>query len=87
VKASDKVTLLIDFEGERLPTAKISVTGDVEGKTVEPLAVESDGKTVILTEHTPVEYDMSGFATDGRINLAIKGRGTVHYVRLTIDAE
>ena len=88
VKATDKVTLLIDFEGEELPTARIFNVADVEGRVVEPFKdVTWDKKEITLTEHTPVEYDMSGFETESRINLAFKGRGKISYVRLTIDAE
>ncbi len=87
VKKGDKVTLIIDYEGEKLPKAAI---GNVraEGKVVEPLVLPLQNKEQWLnaTEHTPVEYDLSGFETDGPIVLRFIGSGTVHYVRLTIDA-
>ncbi len=87
VKKTDKVTLTIDFEGEIQPTARISATGEVEGKVVEPLLAKARERDVVLTEHTAIEYDMSGFETDSRINLALCGRGTVYYIKLVIDAD
>ena len=87
VKATDKVTLLIDYEGENIPEADILRVHNGNGTVVEPLVVESRNGDVNVTEHTPVQYDMSGFETEGHIAIDFRGRGTIHYIRLTIDAK
>ncbi len=88
VKKNDKVTLLIDFEGEKNPIAEILGVIDAEGKVVEPLICKKPFKgEENLTEHTPIEYDLSGFATEGKVAISFKGKGTIHYIKLTIDAE
>ena len=87
VKATDKVTLLIDYEGESIPEADILRVHSENGTAVEPLLVSSRNGDVNVTEHTPVEYDMSGFETEGNIAIDFRGRGTIHYIRLTIEAK
>ena len=87
VNAKDKVTLLIDFEGEDIPEADIVRVHCENGTVVPPLVVQARQGDVVLTEHTPVEYDMSGFETEGKIAIDFRGKGTVHYIKLTIDAK
>ncbi len=88
VKPTDKVTLLIDFEGKKNPIAEILGVVDKEGKVVDPLICPTHGgKEVNLTEHTPIEYDLSGFASEGRVVISLKGAGTLYYLKLTVDAK
>ncbi len=87
VKPTDKVTLLIDFEGVKFTFAQIGDVRASEANEVEPLIAPKGKETVNLTEHTPLELDLTGISTDGPAILELKGNGTVYFIRLTIESE
>ncbi len=87
VKPTDKITLLIDHESDTLPTAYINGVQS-EGKIVDPVELPSSGgKTVVATTHTPIEYEFTGIETESKIVLYFRGKGYIHYIRLSIDAQ
>ena len=87
IKPTDKLTLLIDHESDEIPTAFINGVKS-EGKTVEAVELPAPGsKTVNVTPHNPIEYEFTGIETEGKINLYFKGKGYIHYIRLSIDAQ
>ncbi len=88
VKKTDKVTLIIDFDGPRRPIAEILGVVDPVGKDIEPLIRPALGdKTVNLTEHTPIAYDLSGFETDSKVIVSLIGKGTISYMSVIIESE
>ena len=87
VKPTDKVTLLLDFEGVKFTFAQIGDVRATDAKTVEPLIAPKGSGTVNLTEHTPLELDLTGISTDGSAILELKGNGTVYFIRLTIEPQ
>ncbi len=86
VKPTDKVTLLLDFEGVKFTFAQIGNVRASEARVAEPLIAPKGNSTVSLTEHTPLELDLTGISTDGPAILELKGNGTVHFIRLTIES-
>ncbi len=86
VKPSDKVTLRIDFEGEKAPVLCVGVKTNIHGTPTESITLGGNGKTLILSDYTPYSYDISGIETDNEITVKFDGNGTVHYLDLLIEA-
>ena len=88
IKPTDKVKLLIDFDGENLPEIAINGFRANERKIVEPLTLYGfRGEPVYPTPHTPVEYDFTGISTDSKALIGLIGSGLVSYMRITIISE
>ena len=88
VKSTDKVTLLLDHEGEGTPVAYVNGMMADNGKEVEPVMLPApQEKTVNVTPHKALEYDLSGFETDGKISLYFTGKGYIHYIRISIESK
>ncbi len=96
VKDVDDVKLVIDFEGEEFPEITIDGKFTVTGKKCAPILegggehhnpVDPETGLSIITSHTPIEYDLNGYSTDGPITLTFKGKGTVSYINFRIDAK
>lgn len=88
IKSTDKVTLLIDFDGEKFPEISISGFRANSIKVVEPLTLyDFRGNPVYPTPHTPLEFDFTGFETDGKAFIGFIGNGGIGYIRLTVISE
>ena len=89
IKSADTVKLVIDVEGEA-PMVSINGKAPREGSLIEPLTFKRGEDTVVMTPHTPLEYDFSTLSTvgpEGNITVKFDGNCTVHYVKLVIDAK
>jgi len=89
VNKADTVKLVIDVEGEA-PKVSIGVKTDIEGTVIEPLSFKRGENVIVMTPHTPLEYDFTGISTvgpEGNITVKFDGNCTVHYVKLVIDAK
>ncbi len=88
VKPTDKVKVMVDFEGDAPPTLSALDKKNVAATVIEPLVYDAIGeKTKVVTEHTPLCYDMSGISTKSDVTLSFNGTGTIHYLTIIIDAE
>ncbi len=87
VKPTDKVKVIIDFEGDDAPPLSALNKKDVKAVTEEPRYGMRGENPRLLTEHTPLSYDLSGISTDSEITLSFGGKGTIHYVTIIIDAQ
>ncbi len=90
IKPEDNVTVLIDFEGDEIPTATMLGKRDVVGNVTEPYCLISPSdweKPIAVTTHTPVAYDFSGVSTEGPLTLSFTGTGKVNWINVIIDAK
>ena len=87
IKAEDKVTVFIDFEGEMLPTLTACDKQGIADTEVNPIILPTRVKEVVLTPHRPIAYDVSGISTESSLPLTFSGTGKVWYVNVMIDAE
>ncbi len=89
VRATDKVRVVIDFDGEmeEAPTLTIGKVQNVVGKECERVIGIIGKNPMILTDFIPLEYDMTGIETNGPVNLIFKGNGIIRYVNVIIDGE
>ena len=89
VRSWDPVTVLIDFEGECVPTLSVGEMRDLVPAVVPPRFVpheeDTGAKPICMTPNTPLSYDLSGLQSAcGDIVLSFDGIGTVTYVTLII---
>ena len=87
VKSCDKVTVLIDFEGDAAPVISAGASKDIAGKATDPVTNGKADDEVVLTPHSTLAYELDAFETDGAFNVIFNGSGTVHYVNVIIDAQ
>ncbi len=89
IKATDNVTVTIDFEGDVMPTLTVGGKENVVGTKVEPVMrqIASRPDFVNLTEHNPLCFDISGVETPSHLDLTFNGNGTIHFVKIDIDAK
>ncbi len=86
IKVADKVTLVMDFEGETAPS--VSALGKtVFGNICEPVIKRNPDGDLDLTEHCPIAYELTGINTDCHFPIIFTGKGIVHYVNIIIEAE
>ncbi len=86
IKPTDKVTVLIDFEGENAPVICGAGKCGVKGTAAEPVKIVRRDETTNITPFGPLAYDFSGIEADTHITLTFDGCGTVHYVNVIIEA-
>ena len=86
VSAADKVSVIIDFEGDVPPALDCGEVCGVNADIIEPLSAVRGDKTVEFTPHTPLLFDISGIVTESPVTLTFKGRGAVHYVNIVITS-
>ena len=88
IKPTDDVRVVIDFEGEKMPT--LSLFGkEYTAVKAAPIFHDTHGspERTNLTDHTPLSFDVSGIQTPSPLELKFTGNGTVHYVEVIIDAK
>lgn len=87
VASENRVTVVIDFEGDTAPALSVPGRADAEGVVIEPVVFKRDSaEDIVLTEHMPLQYDLSGISTDNALALTFRGQGVVHYVNIIIEA-
>ncbi len=89
VKESDSVSVLIDFEGECAPSVSLGNTKGAVGTIAEHVTGRKirDPEPLPVTEFSPYIYDIGGFDTEGDVTVSFEGKGTVHYIKIIIDAK
>ncbi len=89
IKSTDKVSVIIDYEGDTAPTLSVAGKENVTAVQIEPIIRPGQGPDGManLTEHTPLSFDISGIETPSHLDPTFNGKGTVHYVELEIDAK
>ncbi len=88
IKANDSACVIIDFEGDAMPT--LTVNGkEIAGVKCDPVERRITGKQeyLNLTPHNPLSFDISGIETPSSLDLTFSGNGTVNYVEVVIDAK
>ena len=85
VDPGSKVRLVIDFEGEEFPSVSAGEKTAISGRLTEPVTELSSGAPVLVTEHRPVAYDLTGITTDSALLLTFTGDGIIHYVNVIIE--
>lgn len=85
VKPTDTVKLLIDFDGENFPEISINGFRANSREVVEPITLyDFRGNPVYPTPHTPLEFDFTGFSTEGKAVVGFVGSGLISYMRITV---
>ncbi len=88
VKPTDKVTLLIDFDGENFPEISLNGFRANSREVVEPLTLYGfKDEPVYPTPHTPLEFDFTGFSTEDKTLVGFVGSGLISYIRITVISE
>lgn len=86
LKSNDSVTVVIDFDGDAMPTLQIGEQIYV-GKAVAALEERRGDRSICFTDHQPIAFDIGGVETENDLLLSFVGNGTVFYVCLQIDAK
>ena len=86
IKVGDKVKVVIDFDGDEIPTLTVLDKVSVKGEKTEKIEATAYKKVVVLTPNTPVCYDISGIQTESPLTLKFSGKGSVTYIKIVIDA-
>ena len=83
----DRVSVIIDFEGDEAPVLSAGGVKNVEGHRIDAIVVRDhdNEKDVNITEHGAFAYDISGIETDCTVSLSFSGQGTVHYMNVVIE--
>ncbi len=87
VKAVDKVSVVINYQGDAAPILKINGTAYEGNVNVNNILATQGIKDVVMTPDTAIAYYISGIYTDGPLNLTFEGSGTITYVTVIIDAK
>ncbi len=86
INSTDKVKVIIDFEGDAAPTLTIS-GNTARAEACEALAEPTITKsTAVLTEHSPYLFHMDEISTDNGVVLEFAGNGTIYYINMIIEA-
>ncbi len=88
IKPENKLTLTIDFEGDKIP--EISINGINSTNIREIPAIignhcETDLPSVQISHYKPLEYILTNVFTEKKIDIKFSGNGAVHYVNLRIE--
>lgn len=86
VTESASVQVVIDWEGDAIPTLDAGCMKNVTGSVISPVTAKKGADTVSFTEHTPLSFDISGISTDNALTLNFNGNGTVNYINIIIEA-
>ena len=86
IALKNKVRVVIDFEGKTFPTLSAGEIRDIRGNLAKHVTELSDGKPLVLTEYTPISYDLTDITTENDLLLTFTGSGIVHYVNVMIES-
>ncbi len=88
IKADNKLTLTIDFEGENSPEITIDNIDSVGAREITEIFgidEETGLLTAKLNRFKALEYTFENVSTEKDIEINFNGNGTVHYVNLRIE--
>jgi hypothetical protein len=85
VNKTDKVRIIIDFEGMKLPHLRVGDTAFVSADIAAPITEYAAGKPVIVTSHRTLRYDLPEIDTNNALDLTFIGNGVIHYVNVIVE--
>lgn len=87
IEASDRVSVLIDYDGTDIPVLSVGTVRNLLPETVPPHIVpHEDGTPICMTPNRPLSYTVNGLHTEnGDIILSFEGTGTISYVTVLIE--
>lgn len=87
ISKNNKLSVIIDFEGDVPPTISTGCVKNAEGEKMDAIVVRDhdNERDVNVTEHSAYTYDISGVECELDLVLEFAGCGIVHYVDVVIE--